>query len=211
MFMGMLLLVTAGWRHRWPAQQQGFVQSTSAPPTLDLFAHFWISQDLGGVRSPNPVNMASVESHPLSHWTSKPVLRNLGDAMVCRKVQYQHFFWRLCCFCLSFHLSILSIISPPTRPSPPPLPTIFMASGYRGSMSTPLLVATLSTSSLSAARLISFPFRSATQSRKSNSTQHCCSFLQNRSCNSATGASGRLRDRREERERERKRTVRQIG
>ncbi len=62
-------------------------------------------------------------------------------------------------------------------------------------MRTPLLVATLSTSSLSAARLISFPFRSATQSRKSNSTQHCCSFLQNRSCNSATGASGWLRGR----------------
>lgn len=73
--------------------------------------------------------------------------------------------------------------------SPSSPPTIFIASGYRGSMRTPLLVATLSTSSFSAARLISFPFRSATQSRKSNSTQHCCSFLQKRSCNSATGAS----------------------
>lgn len=74
-------------------------------------------------------------------------------------------------------------------PPPPSALTILMASGYRGSMRTPLLVATLSTSSLSAARLISFPFRSATQSRKSKSTQHCCSFLQKRSCSSATGAS----------------------
>lgn len=88
-------------------------------------------------------------------------------------------------------------------------PTIFIASGQRGSMRTPLLVATLSTSSLRAARLISFPFRSATQSRKSNSTQHCCSFLQNRSCNSATGASGRRTGR--QKERKIKRNVRYHG
>src|SRR4029434_11031357 len=53
-------------------------------------------------------------------------------------------------------------------------------------MRTPLLVARLSTSSLRAARLISLPLRSATQSRKSKRTQHCCSFLQKRSCSSAT-------------------------
>lgn len=37
--------------------------------------------------------------------------------------------------------------------------------------------------------MTSLPFRSATQSKKSKSTQHCCSFLQKRSCSSATGAS----------------------
>lgn len=125
--------------------------------------------------------------HPSSFFNVLSCCVKSFKVFQCGALIYIHLFciWPLGIYSSAFHLSI----STPNFASLSSLLTIFIASGYRGSMRTPLLVATLSTSSLSAARLISFPFRSATQSRKSNSTQHCCSFLQNRSCNSATGAS----------------------
>lgn len=52
------------------------------------------------------------------------------------------------------------------------------------------MLPTHSTSSLSAARFTSFPFRSATQSKKSNITPHWASFRLSRSCSSEAGTSG---------------------
>lgn len=69
--------------------------------------------------------------------------------------------------------------------------TMSVISGYADSTSTPLLVETYSTSSLSVALLISLLFRSVTESRKSKMTQHCWSFWENSSCCSVEGASGR--------------------
>lgn len=69
--------------------------------------------------------------------------------------------------------------------------TMRMMSGYTGSMRTPRVLPTHSTSSLSAARFTSFPFRSATQSKKSNITPHWASFLLSSSCSSEAGTSGK--------------------
>lgn len=69
--------------------------------------------------------------------------------------------------------------------------TMRMMSGYTGSMRTPRVLPTHSTSSLSAARFTSFPFRSATQSKKSNTTPHWASFLLSSSCSSEAGTSGK--------------------
>lgn len=68
--------------------------------------------------------------------------------------------------------------------------TISVISGYVVSTSTPLLVETYSTSSLSVALLISLLFRSVTESKKSKRMQHCWSFWVNSSCCSVEGASG---------------------
>ena len=66
---------------------------------------------------------------------------------------------------------------------------IFTISEYADSTITPRLVETYSTSSFSVALLISLIFKSETESMKSNSTQHCCSFWQKSSCCSFEVAS----------------------
>ena len=64
-----------------------------------------------------------------------------------------------------------------------------MISGYTGSVRTPRPAVMYSTSSLRVARFISFPFRSATGSMKSNATQHWRSFRINSSSCSEDGTS----------------------
>lgn len=59
--------------------------------------------------------------------------------------------------------------------------TILMISGYTASVSTPRPWVMYAERSLSAARLISFPFKSETGSIKSNETQHCLNFRMNSS------------------------------
>ena len=49
MLRGVPLLVTSGC-HLMLAQQPGSIQPASAPPTLHFFAHFWINQELEGIR-----------------------------------------------------------------------------------------------------------------------------------------------------------------
>lgn len=66
---------------------------------------------------------------------------------------------------------------------------IFTISEYADSTITPRLVETYSTSSFNVALLISLLFKSETESMKSNSTQHCCSFWQKSSCCSFEVAS----------------------
>lgn len=56
-----------------------------------------------------------------------------------------------------------------------------MISGYTASVSTPRPWVMYAERSLSAARLISFPFKSETGSIKSNETQHCLNFRMNNS------------------------------
>ena len=59
--------------------------------------------------------------------------------------------------------------------------TIFTTSGYRASVITPRFEVTYSTSSFRVCLFTSFPLRSERTSLKSKRTQHCWSFLMNRS------------------------------
>ena len=80
----MLLWVTGGCCHRWLASS---CLSASAPPTLHLFAHFWISQELGGV---GHGHLLWVTSQRLC-----PYLYSLRWQLVkCFFPEIQHWIWK---------------------------------------------------------------------------------------------------------------------